>query len=1162
MLINKLYFIVLLFSWITYAQAEDVILTVNKIGDGNGIINSTPSGINCGDSCIFSYAENTQITLTAIPEFSSFTGWSGDCAGIETDITITVDIAKTCNANFALFSSIQFSNSGLIADENSGQITLSVTRAGGSTGAVSVSYNTIDGTAVAGNDYTAVNNVLTWQTGEMAVKTVQIPIFADEITENDEQFTVELSNISNGAVLGNTISTNITITDPPPNPAGVLQFAAASYVASEGNGIATLNVERLEGETGAIAVNYQTIENVAKANIDYINSQGMLVWNDGDMATKTFTIPITSDAITESAEPLTVRLFNPIGGASLGNNMTTNLHIIDDLGTPLTVEDLLGTPNTILIPGVIQFSAPANYKAAKDVGNISINVNRIYSSQGEIKVNYNTQDETAKADNDYTAIAGTLIWPNGDISSKKITIPILPTSQAEKNFTLNLSHPTGQASLGAFPTTNIQIIDSFSNPATKISAGGIIQFSAEEYQLNESDGNITITVTRTDGIQGEVEVFYTTEHGTADNQDYIAVKNSLNWFANEAESKTFQINVYDDGLIETDETVSLKLFNLTGQAELGPISTANLTISDNDATTIQLSSNNYQVNETDKNVTITASRIGGGVEQIILVYDTADITAIAGVDYTATSAASGLLVWVSGETGEKTFTIPIHDDREVEGNETLRVKLRLLENQNTSILGTPIEAIITIIDNDTGDCKPETSIIDCMVDNSGNVLQNIKIISRGTVQGGQLGGKVELASDSNLNQATLKDVTLLANTNVIGTSFGGKISGNIVGNETAPATINNVTITANSNLSHVIIGKLTNIENELMLQDNTWLSSIQLNKGVLFEDNSSIPYMVNLSKVLGKIYTPDLELDAIDLNHDILFNGERILNYINGLHVFTSLGVELWQNPDNGYLTVNIDNKYYKVLPIQARHIWGKVENTQLIPIGTTVDPNGKVIFVTHTGREITTIPVVHEAQSLRDGLLELGLSNITMLADGNLKILVGKDYYMTRPNLFATEAPTNIPLGIGATNSPWLENLNEAFFIFDTIDTIEQPIALFGANDKIQSKLIRQQQFIYPSAAEPDILYALAAERENPDDDCQTKLYNDGRVSMCIGVGQNKQVYKGILDYLVKSGSEVANTLQVIEIDDFNNDGLRDYRLIYPNGDQQIMYRCSGCIE
>ncbi|MBE9563110.1 MAG: hypothetical protein IMF12_09650 [Proteobacteria bacterium] len=392
--------------------------------------------------------------------------------------------------------------------------------------------------------------------------------------------------------------------------------------------------------------------------------------------------------------------------------------------------------------------------------------------------------------------------------------------------------------------------------------------------------------------------------------------------------------------------------------------------------------------------------------------------------------------------------------------------------------------------------------------------------------------------------------------------FGGRIQGNITGDQDAPAVIDNIIIDANTTLSHVIIGGLTILADDLVLRNNIWLSSIQLEKGVLFESNSLIPYMADLNTVLGKIYTPNLELDAIDLNHDILFNGERIIDAINGLHVFTSLGVKLWQNPDNGYLTVDIDDRYYKVLPIQAHHIWGKVENVQLTPMGTTVNPNGQVTFVTHTGREIVAIPVVHEVNPFLNGLLELELFGMTLLENGNLKIPVGENYYMVRPNLFSTEAPTNIPLGVGATNSPWLENLNEAFLVFDTIQNVGQPITFFEADNKVKTTIVRHQQFIYPSAADPDILYALAAERENPDDDCKTKLYNDGRISMCIGVGQDKLIYKGILDYLVESGTKTTEKLQIIEVEDFNNDGLQDYRLIYPNGDRQIMYRCSGCVE
>lgn len=74
-------------------------LAVVKLGTGKGTVTSSPAGINCGSDCTELYANGTIVYLTATPEGpSSFTGWSGDpdC----TDGVVTLDINKTCEANF------------------------------------------------------------------------------------------------------------------------------------------------------------------------------------------------------------------------------------------------------------------------------------------------------------------------------------------------------------------------------------------------------------------------------------------------------------------------------------------------------------------------------------------------------------------------------------------------------------------------------------------------------------------------------------------------------------------------------------------------------------------------------------------------------------------------------------------------------------------------------------------------------------------------------------------------------------------------------------------------------------------------------------------------------------------------------------------------------
>jgi YVTN family beta-propeller protein len=55
-------------------------LTVTKAGTGTGTVSSTPAGINCGSVCVAPFADNTSVTLTAIPDTgSTFGGFSANC---------------------------------------------------------------------------------------------------------------------------------------------------------------------------------------------------------------------------------------------------------------------------------------------------------------------------------------------------------------------------------------------------------------------------------------------------------------------------------------------------------------------------------------------------------------------------------------------------------------------------------------------------------------------------------------------------------------------------------------------------------------------------------------------------------------------------------------------------------------------------------------------------------------------------------------------------------------------------------------------------------------------------------------------------------------------------------------------------------------------------
>ncbi|MBZ5554609.1 MAG: hypothetical protein LAO21_17975 [Acidobacteriia bacterium] len=63
----------------TFTLIGNQLVTVTKMGAGTGTVTSSPTGINCGNSCAFSFPYNSQVTLTAWADANSeFAGWSGE----------------------------------------------------------------------------------------------------------------------------------------------------------------------------------------------------------------------------------------------------------------------------------------------------------------------------------------------------------------------------------------------------------------------------------------------------------------------------------------------------------------------------------------------------------------------------------------------------------------------------------------------------------------------------------------------------------------------------------------------------------------------------------------------------------------------------------------------------------------------------------------------------------------------------------------------------------------------------------------------------------------------------------------------------------------------------------------------------------------------------
>jgi len=85
----------------------------------------------------------------------------------------------------------------LLVDESDGNVTLTVMRRHGAHGAVSVEWETKDGTAVTPNDYTAASGVLEFAHGQVS-QTITVEIKDDSRAEGEEEFYVEIHTAVGG----------------------------------------------------------------------------------------------------------------------------------------------------------------------------------------------------------------------------------------------------------------------------------------------------------------------------------------------------------------------------------------------------------------------------------------------------------------------------------------------------------------------------------------------------------------------------------------------------------------------------------------------------------------------------------------------------------------------------------------------------------------------------------------------------------------------------------------------------------------------------------------------------------------------------------------------------------------------------------------------------
>ena len=709
------------------AGAISVSVTLNQpVQDGLTVTFNSASG-SAIDGSDYPTVSNVLFFDGNQGEVESFSVTPIDDNVVEADETFTIGIASVVPTT-ALASDISTTATATITIVNDDQTTLTITEQGTTEtdsdfnqaitvtlsnpvqGGVSVTITSIDGTAVAGSDFSAVNVDVNFPLNSTANQSFNVNIIGDNLFEPTESFTLSagvatvLTGVDSNDV--NRVNGVVTIIDDD-NPS----LEVLDLTVDESVGTAVVVVQLVDsGIAETLTVNVSTSDNTATAATDYISITNQVITFDAGSevnTTQAFNVTINDDALVEGTQTFIVTLANPSISAVTLTRETATVTIVDNDIAQLTIIDAT---------------------ESESAGQIVVNVTLDRGVQGGFTATLGTVAGTAVAGSDFIAFGATatVFFASNSITSDSVILTLVDDTTVEPLESLqinvaNITTLTAPESAINRDTSTFTIINDDSATFTIADNNGVENASA-----------ISVSVTLNQPVQDGLTVTFNSVSGSAiDGSDYPTVSNVLFFDGNQGEVESFSVTPIDDNVVEADETFTIGIASVVPTtalaSDISTTATATITIVNDDQTTLTITDQGTTETDSDFNqaITVTLSNpVQGGVSVTITSIDG---TAVAGSDFSAVNADVNFPL---NSTANQSFNVNIIGDNLFEPTESFTLSagvatvLTGVDSNNVN----RVNGVVTIIDDD----NPSLEVLDLTVDESvGTAVVVVQLVDSG-----------------------------------------------------------------------------------------------------------------------------------------------------------------------------------------------------------------------------------------------------------------------------------------------------------------------------------------------------------------------------------------------------------------------------------------------
>lgn len=490
-------------------------------------------------------------------------------AYLGTNITHTVIIAD--NDVSGTDPQVEFNASSVTVNESTGTVDVIVDIVNANSNATSVDVELSASSATNGSDFTFTNpTTVTFPANSSSSQIISIPIIDDILVEGSESINLSLTNPTNNATIGSVSTHLISITDNDVSANPLVAFGSSSQTVSEGVGSVTVNISISNPNSSPTDVDVALVSSTATNGSDFTFSSPTTVSFPANSSTsQSVTLPITDDLITEGTENIVLQLQNPSNSASIGTISTHTINITDN--------DVSSNP-------VVSFVS-SGIVVDESAGTILVELEIIGGNSNATSVEVALGSSTAALGSDFTYTTPTTVtFPANSSTNQSIVVGITDDAILESSETivLNLQNPTNNATLGTNGTYTIEITDNETPPAPEIS------FEFGTLNIDESAGTliVNLSITNSNSSATTADVVLSSATATIGADFSYSTPTTVTFPANSSSNQSIVIGIVEDGIVESNETITLAVNNITNGGIAGANSTCVITIVENDFSSV------------------------------------------------------------------------------------------------------------------------------------------------------------------------------------------------------------------------------------------------------------------------------------------------------------------------------------------------------------------------------------------------------------------------------------------------------------------------------------------------------------------------------------------------------------------------------------------------